>query len=63
MSNYKSEITVHINTLLIETLTKTTKDVNAYIDEVLSNYFGIAYEEAYPDCSEGRWLGVFNNGH
>jgi len=58
MSIFKSEITVHLNTLLLEALTKAAPGrENAYVDEVLSKYFGIAYEEAYPGCKKGKWLG------
>ena len=57
MTGFKSEITVHLNTLLLEALGKTPEP-NAYLDEVLSGYFGITYAEAYPGCSEGKWPGV-----
>ena len=57
MTNYKSGITVHLNTLIIEALANTS-NASAYVDEVLSGYFGISYEEAYPGCSKGKWLGI-----
>jgi hypothetical protein len=58
MTNFKTEITVHLNTLLIKELEKVS---SAWIDEVLSNYFGVTYETAYPGCNEGKWQGVIVN--
>jgi hypothetical protein len=59
MASNKSEITVHLNTLLIRELEKVS---SAWIDEVLSNYFEVPYETAYPGCNEGKWPGVIVNG-
>jgi len=58
MTNFKSEITVHLNILLIQELDKVS---SAWIDEVLSNHFGVTYEQAYPGCNEGKWPGAIVN--
>ena len=55
MSEYTKQITVHLNFLVQEKLNNTT-DFNAYADKVLSNYFGINYEDAYPNYTgPNKW--------
>jgi hypothetical protein len=55
MSEYTKQITVHLNYLVQEKLDNTT-DLNAYADKVLSDYFGIPYDEAYSNCTgPNKW--------
>ncbi len=59
MSIYTKQITVHLNYLVQNKLKDLGEDQNNYVDEVLSNYFGIEYEEAYPDYTGiKKWTGV-----
>lgn len=58
MPSYKIGITVHLNPLLAERLSNAAPDnESSYADKVLSEYFGITYEEAYPNCKKNKWIG------
>lgn len=48
------QITVHLNKLVLKRL-KEIDDPNLYVDEVLSKYFGIKYEDAYPPNYKKKW--------
>jgi ATP-dependent Clp protease adapter protein ClpS len=56
MIAYTKQITVHLNTILQDKL-DNIKNPNSYVDEVLSKYFGISYEDAYPN-KERKWVGI-----
>ena len=45
------QITVHLNMLVQEKLNNSEVD---YADEILSKYFGISFEEAYPEGRKGK---------
>jgi len=55
MSQYTKQVTVHLNILLHNELKKASEDINMYADKVLSEYFGITHEEAYPNCTTNNW--------
>jgi len=61
MSDYTKQITVHLNYLVQEKLDNTT-DLNAYADKVLSDYFGINYDEAYSNCTGPNKWGINKSG-
>jgi len=61
MSEYTKQITVHLNFLVQEKLDNIS-DLNAYADKVLSDYFGINYDEAYVNYTgPNKWIIEENN--